>query len=101
MEKQEILRGMTMARMVQDRLNNQKYVTREEYDCDTKVVQIAVGDTNPTNASLWFDTSDYVSIQGETPTNTTNINNSNFISNTRPTENDVLWFNTLEIETEE
>lgn len=96
MNKQEILRVMKMARKENDRLTNQKYVTREEYGSDTSVVAFAVGDTKPANMALWFDTSDCVSIQGETPTYTASIGNYDFISNTAPTENNALWFDTSE-----
>ena len=60
-------------------------------------VQIAIGDTQPVNASLWFDTSEYASIQGETPTQIITISKSDtpiIISDTKPTENNILWLDT-------
>ena len=68
---------------------------------DTSVVAFAVGDTKPANMALWFDTSDYVSVQGETPTYTASIGNYDFVRDTAPTENNVLWFDTTEFESGE
>lgn len=57
------------------------------------------GDTQPVVKSLWLDTSEFVSIQGETPTQTIFLENAEdmlIVSDTQPDKNDCLWLDTSE-----
>ena len=61
-------------------------------------LQFAIGDTQPDeNVILWFDTSDYASIQGATPTQSiflNNLENTFVIGNTKPEGTNILWLDT-------
>lgn len=100
MKKEELLRGMKLARMVNDNLSDKKYVLRREFNTDTTVssgVQIAIGDSQPLDKSFWFDTSDYASIQGSIETFTLtaeNFDSAVEVGNTQPTAENILWFDT-------
>ena len=64
MDKQEILKGMKMARKKQDQRADDRYVLRSEYDTDTSTTssgyKIYIGTTQPEDPNtIWFDTSGY------------------------------------------
>ena len=59
--------------------------------------KVAVGDNQPVGAHLWYNTSDYVSVQGETPTRIITIDDTEnpvVRGNTRPSKTGVFWWNT-------
>lgn len=59
--------------------------------------KVAVGDNQPVGAHLWYNTSDYVSVQGETPTRIITIDDTKnpvVRGNTRPSKTGVFWWNT-------
>ena len=59
--------------------------------------KVAVGDNQPVGAHLWYNTSDYVSVQGTTPTRIITIDDTEnpiVRSNTRPSKTGVFWWNT-------
>ena len=95
MEKQEILNGMKMARTLAD----ERYVLRSEYNSDTSasssVTTITIGDTEPTDGSIWFDTSPYASIQGATPNMSFTVTPKIYVGDTQPT-NGEIWIDTSE-----
>ena len=102
MDKAEIKRGMKMARQTAD----ERYVMRSEYSSGTTVttaasgLQLAIGDKQPVNKSVWLDTSNYASVNGAIATYSPTESEGNVkfvVSDTEPTDTSVAWINTSAI----
>ena len=105
MNKEEIKRGMKMARMVQDALLDGRFVRLSELNSDTAVstvtngLPIAIGDNQPVNKSVWLDTSKYSSENGAISTYSPTAKGGSLqfaVSDTQPTDTSVAWINTSE-----
>lgn len=103
MDKSEIKRGMKMARMVHDALLDGRFVKRSELNSDTGVatatcgLQLAIGDNQPVNKSVWLDTSKYSSVNGAIQTYSPTVSGGNLqvvTGDIQPTDTSVAWINT-------
>ena len=89
-----------------EEISTDTFVTQSELDNKLATVSggssgggftFAVGDTQPVKASMWLDTSDFVSIQGSTATKTFSFDSSQppiTVSSTKPEGRNILWLNT-------
>lgn len=75
---------------------------------DTKIVsvtgglQLAIGDNQPLNKSVWLDTSDYASENGAIQTYSSPVSGGNMkfvASDTKPSDTSVAWINTADYST--
>ena len=103
MKKNKLLQGLNKARKRYDKVLDEKFLKKGESSetTDNSGVKFALGDNPPiSNNIIWFDTSEYASIQGATVTQIEPLQSVGsaaiIISDTKPTETNVFWLDTSE-----